>query len=76
MHSTYEAAKILREARDSVIEFEIKRHHQDIVSSFDQKIEAFLSRQILSRFPEDGIVGEELEHPHTGQWIWYIDPIA
>lgn len=75
VHSIYEAAHILCDASDSIIEFQTKSSHQDIVSYFDKKIEAFLSEQILKQFPEDGIVGEELDHAHIGQWVWYIDPI-
>lgn len=69
------AARILSNPSDSLSPYQIKSNHQDIVSSFDRTIETFLSARILAKYPRDGIVGEELMHKQTGDWIWYIDPI-
>lgn len=71
----YEAAKIIPPHNASQIEFEEKSGHSDIVSKYDKQIETYLSGEILAAFPSDGIIGEELKHPDSGDWIWYVDPI-
>lgn len=68
------AARLLP-AGTGAIDFQEKTGHADIVSKYDKSIESFLSDGILSTFPEDGIVGEEMAHPDKGTWVWYIDPI-
>jgi len=48
----------------------------DPVTRADQEIEAFLRQEIIRRFPEHGIIGEE--HGHTqgrSELCWIIDPI-
>jgi len=70
------AAQALPNPPDPTISsYQIKSSHRDIVSRFDQSIEAFLSARILAQYPEDGIVGEELAHAQAGSWVWYVDPI-
>lgn len=71
----YEAAKLIPPRGESQVEFEEKSGHTDIVSKYDKAIEEYLSRKILEIFPADGIIGEEMQHPEQGEWIWYIDPI-
>ncbi len=50
--------------------------HQDVVSEADREVELLVRREILERFPEDGIVGEEhAPTPGTSGFVWVIDPI-
>ncbi len=69
------AARCLPLPGSAPVAFQEKNGHADIVSKYDKEVEMYLAGQILTAFPGDGIVGEEMEHPHGGGWIWYIDPI-
>ena len=49
---------------------------QDLVSEADRNVELFIRQEIMKRFPNDGIVGEE--HPAAAgstPYTWIIDPI-
>jgi len=50
--------------------------HQDMVSEADREVELLVRREILARYPDDGIVGEE-HAPTAGSsgYNWVIDPI-
>ena len=76
------ALQIIREAAELItlhpgdeIPFHKKNGHQDIISQFDQKIEAFITDGIKKMFPLDGVIGEESNTASNGAWNWYIDPI-
>jgi myo-inositol-1(or 4)-monophosphatase len=50
--------------------------HQDLVSEADREVELLVRREILGRFPDDGIIGEEhAPTPGASGFIWVIDPI-
>lgn len=48
----------------------------DLVTAVDEAAERAIARVVRARFPDDGIVGEELSsrHVHAGR-RWYVDPI-
>lgn len=69
------AADILPRDFSASVPYAEKNGHTDIVSEYDKRIEGFLADKILKAFPSDGIIGEEMEHPNRGEWIWYMDPI-
>ena len=48
----------------------------DLVSEADMAVEQLVRDEISSRFPDDGIVGEEFGHkPANTGFTWVIDPI-
>ena len=53
-----------------------KRNGFDPVTNIDRKIELFLRKEILKRFPKDGIIGEEfrIKKSKSG-FTWVLDPI-
>lgn len=69
------AAALIRNSKANPALYQQKTSHQDIVSAYDAQIECYLSACILHAFPQDGIIGEELDHNPDGKWVWYIDPI-
>lgn len=70
-----EAAELITLHPGDEITFQNKNGHQDIISQFDQKIETFITDGIHSKFPSDGVIGEESKSVTHGAWNWYIDPI-
>ena len=53
-----------------------KRNGFDPVTNIDKAIEVFLRKEILKKFPRDGIVGEELKIKKSKSgFSWIIDPI-
>lgn len=57
------------------INVERKLSHQDLVTEYDKETEHFLRAGILTAFPGDAIVGEELPADDGKSVTWYIDPI-
>jgi len=53
-----------------------KKNGFDPVTNIDKALELFLRKEILKKFPNDGIIGEEFEikKSKTG-FTWVIDPI-
>ncbi len=52
------------------------KSRKDLVTATDKNVEAFITRQIQSRFPAHGILGEESGRSGTtGEFLWIIDPI-
>ncbi len=50
----------------------------DPVTDIDIGVETFLQEELREAFPDDTVVGEELETAHggeTGRRTWYVDPI-
>ena len=48
----------------------------DPVTQYDRNSELAIRRLIETRFPDHGIVGEELpDRPASGRWSWSLDPI-
>lgn len=46
------------------------------VSEMDQRIESVWRENIMSQFPEHGLIGEEYPASgHTSPWQWVLDPI-
>ena len=53
-----------------------KRQGFDPVTNIDKAIEFFLRKEILKKFPGDGIIGEEFNHKKSKSgFTWVIDPI-
>ncbi|MEF2070685.1 inositol monophosphatase family protein [Consotaella aegiceratis] len=49
---------------------------QDTVSAADREVEETIRDAICSRFPDDGLVGEEYGHQSgASRWTWIVDPI-
>ena len=49
----------------------------DPVSEVDHNVEVLIRARLGTRFPEHGIIGEELDEPETGEsdFVWVIDPV-
>ena len=49
----------------------------DPVSEVDHDVEVLIRARLGTRFPEHGIIGEELDEPETGEsdFVWVIDPV-
>ena len=53
-----------------------KRNGFDPVTNIDRAFELFLRKEILKKFPKDGIIGEELKIKKSKSgFTWVIDPI-
>ena len=53
-----------------------KRNGFDPVTNIDRAFELFLRKEIIKKFPKDGIIGEEFEKRKTKNgFTWVIDPI-
>ena len=53
-----------------------KRNGFDPVTNVDKSIELFLRKEILKKFPKDGIIGEEFSTKKSKSgYTWVIDPI-
>jgi len=53
-----------------------KKNGFDPVTNIDKAIELFLRKEILKKFPKDGIIGEEFNDKKTKSgFSWIIDPI-
>ena len=53
-----------------------KKKGFDPVTNIDRSLELFLRREILKKFPNDGIIGEEFKTKKTKTgFSWIIDPI-
>ncbi len=48
---------------------------QDFVTQADIAVEALISKQLLARYPEEGIFGEENKPKASDAGTWVIDPI-
>ena len=72
-----EAGAALRQSSLEEREVQHKTSYQDLVTRWDRETEQFLRKNILERFPEDTIVGEEYPASpgRDGGCVWYIDPI-
>ena len=68
------AEEYFRRFRDLRIE---TKGPQDLVSEADREVELFIRREVASRFPEDGVVGEEFSPAKSRKcdFLWVIDPI-
>jgi myo-inositol-1(or 4)-monophosphatase len=62
-----------RELRPSEIEFKGRRN---LVSVADRESETFIKQEIVRRFPDHRILGEEFGGGDgEGEWLWYVDPL-
>ena len=53
-----------------------KKNGFDPVTNIDRAFELFLRKEILNKFPKDGIIGEEFNNKKTKSgFSWVIDPI-
>lgn len=68
--------QLRQKRRRSVFSVREKTGHSDIVTDHDLWVQQYLCRQILQRYPEHSIVGEEgMCHAGASRWQWVIDPI-
>ncbi len=62
--------------RPLAVEDKRSKGRYDPVTQTDRAIEAYLRTAILARYPDHGIVGEELgTQAGSSDWSWIIDPI-
>lgn len=68
---------ILEKIQGEEIEIHTKTSDTDLVTQVDQEIERRLVKQILQKYPDHTIVGEEgmSEIDLAAEYRWYIDPI-
>ncbi len=53
-----------------------RKRDRSPVTAADRGAEELLRREILERFPDDGVLGEEFgEHPATNEYRWILDPV-
>ena len=53
----------------------LKGRH-DIVTEMDREVERFIRSEILKRYPDEGVIGEEEGgQNHAGDRVWIVDPI-
>lgn len=45
------------------------------VTIADREVEEFMRERIITRFPDHGVVGEEMEPRIGARYTWYLDPI-
>lgn len=61
------------------IQVERKKDHRDLVTIADRRVEEFLTNEILKKYPDHVILGEETEASASvfepDQDVWIIDPI-
>lgn len=73
-----EAGKMSQEKAGNELEITFKTSPSDLVTIVDKEIESFMTENILSHFPDHGIVGEEgvfEKDPDQFNTLWIIDPI-
>lgn len=73
-----EAGKMSQEKARNELEVTFKSSPSDLVTIVDKEIESFMSENILSHYPDHGIVGEEgvfEKDPDQFDTLWIIDPI-
>ena len=62
--------------REYGISIQEKTGHSDIVTDHDLWLQRRLCEEILKRYPDHGIIGEEnMCREGTSLWKWIIDPI-
>jgi len=70
------AHRLDRSGTNPTLEIETKSSRTDMVTDIDRWVEANLVEAILSRRPDDGILGEEgSSRPSASGITWVIDPI-
>ena len=71
-----EAGRMALDYRSRLGELKVEmKSIKDLVTEADRAIEEFVRAEISSRFPEHGIVGEEMATKEGNEYCWYIDPI-
>jgi len=70
-----QAGVILRAGYGQRHTIDSKSHAIDLVTETDRRSEAFLLRNIRSRWPEHGILAEESGAHRGNGSLWYIDPL-
>lgn len=66
---------VLKYFRNTGLQVELKGDLSPVTAA-DRGAESFLREEILKRFPEDAILGEEFgEQPGTSGFRWILDPI-
>jgi len=71
-----EAGAFLLAGRDQVLEVSTKSTPTDVVTDMDRTSERMLVERILTRFPGDGLLGEEgTERQGTSGVRWVVDPL-
>lgn len=71
-----EAGAFLRDERPDDLAIDTKSTPTDVVSAMDRGAERLIVDSVLSRFPDDGFLGEEGgERPSTSGRRWIVDPL-
>jgi myo-inositol-1(or 4)-monophosphatase len=72
-----EAGEICLEGQNNLTDHDLEfKSAKDIVTETDKKVEAFLVKAILERYPDHGVLGEEYGTVQAkSQFRWIIDPI-
>lgn len=72
----YEAGKIVRNARRIEQVTREKNGAADLVTEYDEGVQAFLKEKLTAMMPEADFFGEEGEHPVISKdWAFIADPI-
>lgn len=62
--------------RNRELRVDVKADFHDMVTQYDRACEEYITREVLSAYPESTIVGEEGgAHKGEGKLAWHIDPI-
>jgi len=70
------AGEILKEGFRQDIKISSKDEEIDLVTEMDSRSEAFLLKQIRTRFPDHQIITEESgTHGENGRYAWHVDPL-
>lgn len=71
-----EAGKVALEMFGNHGKIEIKAHDLDLVTEADKKVNDLIVNRIRSKFPDHGIISEEMGEENSNlENIWIIDPI-
>ncbi len=55
---------------------DLPARYRDPVSEVDSAVEALIRQRLADRFPDHGILGEEMEEPPSAsETVWAVDPI-
>lgn len=76
IHWAKEAGRIIKDGYGKLHQV-TNKSEIDLVTEIDKQSEDFLFAQILQKFPQHTIIGEEsgIQNGHGGSSVWYIDPL-
>lgn len=73
----FEAGEITIRRKQTSADIQLQfKNEKDLVTAVDREVEEYLVGQIMERFPDHGIYGEETGRANPeAEWQWIIDPI-